>query len=89
MTDEIWHKFDPSDETTWPKYGFYYVAHEEGVFVQKWIAGAWEQLGNQLVTAWQPIPIPSPPPSEHGPHGRGCCFCDHDPNPQPHERGDS
>lgn len=27
--------------------------------------------------------------THHGPHGPECCFCDGEPNPEPHELGDS
>jgi hypothetical protein len=60
-----WHKFDPSDETTWPKddkngVDFWVFTHYGTVVIAPW-------KGLQLwhpVKAWQEIPIPSPPTAE-------------------------
>lgn len=55
-----WHKFDPSDETTWPPENQirYWTVTEGEVLMRQWMESprAW-----QNVTRWQEIPVPSAP----------------------------
>lgn len=64
-----WHKFDPSDETTWPEEGalvwvaWYFTADKE--WCVDHVNWAPDRLSGLLsIDVWQPIPIPSPPPSD-------------------------